>query len=215
MPNWCYNSLIVSGNKEELADFVSKTIIPVNTSSEEEYDETQRFTFSILHPIPLPLKGDYSPLPKLENETEDEFKARMNENKRLYGAKDWYDWSINNWGTKWDCSSTIVNELTENILKVNFNTAWSPPISWFEKVIPMYPQLEFTLIFDEEGDSFCGKLTGINGEIVEIEDDEPYYIDEDENEVIYDNGKHKWKYKDTDILIEDEDFYPISVNPFF
>lgn len=214
MPNWCYNSLCVSGNKEQLADFVSKTIIPINTSSEKEYDETQSFTFNILHPLPKPLEGMSSPLDKNEGETDEQYKERLAENVRLYGAEDWYNWRLDNWGTKWDCSSTSVNELNANNLNVRFETAWSPPINWFKKVIPMYPQLEFTLIFDEEGDSFCGKLTGINGEI-EIESQDPFYIDEDDREVIYDNSKHKWKYKDTSIVIEDEDFYPISVNPFF
>ena len=53
MPNWCYNSLCVSGNKEILADFVSKTLVPCNMSSEEEYDENvidiNKYNPRILH----------------------------------------------------------------------------------------------------------------------------------------------------------------------
>jgi hypothetical protein len=213
MPNWCYNSLCVSGNKEKLADFVSKTIIPQNMSSEEEYDEGHRFTFNILHPLPKALEGGFSPLPKLEGEDDEQYKERMAENVRLYGAEDWYRWHIDNWGTKWDCSSTCVNELNDTSLNVQFNTAWSPPVEWFEKVIPMYPELEFDLTFDEESQDFCGIITGREGKI-EIEVGKPYFIDEEDRIVVYDIDKHLWKYEDTGELITDEDFYPIDVNPY-
>jgi hypothetical protein len=214
MPNYCYNSLYVSGNKEILADFVSKTLVPQDMSSEDKYSEDHRFTFNILHPTPKALEADFAPLPKLENETDEEYKERLAENVRLYGAEDWYRWHIDNWGTKWDCSSSYVSKLDENNLDVKFHTAWSPPIEWFEKVIPMYPKLNFCLLFDEEAYQYCGRLTGINGEI-EIQTGDPYFTDEEDNRVIYDTSKEKWKYEDTGILIEDEDFTPIDINPFF
>jgi len=213
MPNWCYNSLCVSGNKEILADFVSKTLVPCNMSSEEEYDESHRFTFNILHPTPKALEGNTSPLRKLEGEDDTQFKERMAENVRLYGADDWYRWHLDNWGTKWDASSTSVEQLDETNFNVQFHTAWSPPIDWFEKIIPMYPQLEFDLIFDEESQDFCGRMTGIEGE-VDLQVGKPYFTDEEDNRVIYDMDEEKWKYEDSGQLIDDEDFYPIDVNPY-
>ena len=213
MPNWCYNSLCVSGNKEILADFVSKTLVPRNMSSEEEYDESHKFTFNILHPIPKALQGNFSPLPKLEGEDDTQYKERMAENVRLYGAEDWYDWHRYNWGTKWDASSTCVEQLDDQNFNVQFHTAWSPPIDWFEKVIPMYPQLEFDLIFDEESQDYCGRMTGNNGEI-DLQVGKPYFTDYEEKRVIYDMSKGKWKYEDSGQFIDDEDFYPIDVNPF-
>ena len=213
MPNWCYNSLCVSGNKEILANFVSKTLVPCNMSSEEEYDESHRFTFNILHPLPKALEGTTSPLRKLEGEDDEQFKERMAENVRLYGAEDWYRWQIDNWGTKWDAKDTIVEQLDETNFNVRFNTAWSPPIDWFEKVIPMYPQLEIDLIFDEESQDYCGRMTGKDGEI-DLQVGKPYFTDENDNRVIYDMDKGQWKYEDSGQLIDDEDFYPIDVNPF-
>ncbi len=213
MPNWCYNSLCVSGNKEILADFVSKTLVPHNMSSEDDYDETHRFTFNILHPLPKALEGDFSPLRKLEGEDDTQYKERMAENLRLYGAEDWYKWHIDNWGTKWDAKDTIVEQLDDQNFNVRFHTAWSPPIDWFEKIIPMYPQLEFDLIFDEESCDFCGRMTGIEGEI-DLEVGKPYFTDENDNRVIYDRDKGQWKYEDSGQLIDDEDFFPIDVNPY-
>ena len=213
MPNWCYNSLCVSGEKEILADFVSKTLVPRNMSSEEEYDESHKFTFNILHPLPKALEGGFSPLPKLEGEDDIQYKERMAENVRLYGAEDWYDWNRYNWGTKWDASSTCIEELDDNNFDLKFNTAWSPPIYWFEKVIPMYPQLEFDLIFDEESQDYCGRMTGREGEI-DLQVGKPFFTDHEEKRVIYDMSRGKWKYEDSGELIEDEDFYPYDVNPF-
>ena len=213
MPNWCYNSLCVSGEKEILADFVSKTIIPVDSENNFYEYERGRFTFNILHPLPKALEGTTSPLRKFEGEDDEQFKERMAENIRLYGAEDWYRWQIDNWGTKWDASSTCIEELDDNNFDLKFNTAWSPPIYWFEKVIPMYPQLEFDLIFDEESQDYCGRMTGREGEI-DLQVGKPYFTDHEEKRVIYDMSKGKWKYEDSGELIEDEDFYPYDVNPF-
>jgi len=210
MPNWTYNTLSVSGSKEILADFVSKTII---ASREEDYDDRGRFTFNILHPIPEALQGDFSPLPRLENETDEEFQARMKSNLLLYGATDWYDWNVANWGTKWNACHSQIEEVEDEYLNVRFDTAWSPPLDWFYKIIPMYPELEFDLIFDLEGDDHCGHLIGRNGEW-ELEWDYKYYVDEDEIRVEYNIEKHKWFYPHNMELIEDEDFYPIDINPF-
>jgi hypothetical protein len=210
MPNWTFNTLSVSGEKEILADFVSKTII---SSTDEDYDTNGKFTFSILHPLPDDLKGDSSPLPRIGNETDEQFKQRMDKNILMYGAKDWYDWHNNNWGTKWDACHSQIQEVEDEYLNVRFDTAWSPPFEWFEKVIPMYPQLDFDLLFDIEGDSDCGRLIGRNGEI-ELEMTKLDYTDDDGRKVDYDLKLHKWKYADNGEVIEDEDFYPMDINPY-
>ena len=41
------------------------------------------------------------------------------DNVKNYGFKDWYDWSINNWGTKWNAKMT---EIQGNV--IYFETAW-------------------------------------------------------------------------------------------
>lgn len=210
MPNWTHNTLQVSGNKEILADFISKTI---KIATPEDYDSKGRFTFNELHPIPKALQGNYSPLPKIGEETEEEYRARMDENKRLYGAEDWYNWCIHNWGTKWNACHSQIEEIEEEYLCVVFDTAWSPALDWFYKVIPMYPELDFDLIFDMEGDSHCGKLEGRNGEW-DLELGELYYTDEDGKRVKYNQNKNGWVYLDSGELVEDEDFFPIDINPF-
>jgi hypothetical protein len=214
MPNWCYNSLCVSGNEEKLADFVSKTIIPSDMSSETDYNEEHKFTFNILHPLPKALEGTTSPLRKLEGETEEQYKERMAENVRLYGAEDWYRWQLDNWGTKWDATHTQVEQLDSSCLFVRFDTAWSPPTEWYLKIFKMYPELTFEVVVGEESQAYCGKMVATGGEIVFDESGDYLYQDEAGNEVEYNKVQGRWQYVDTQELIMDQDFWPVDINPY-
>lgn len=44
------------------------------------------------------------------------------EEKKIYGKNNWYDWSIENWGTKWNAYSFSRDGNT-----IGFQTAWSAP----------------------------------------------------------------------------------------
>ena len=68
---------------------------------------------------------------------------------------DWYNWRINNWGTKWDVEATL-EDADEDRLEYYFSSAWSPPTLWLETVSSQYPALEFRLKYEEEGNGFLG-----------------------------------------------------------
>ena len=66
--------------------------------------------------------------------------------------EDWYEWRLQNWGTKWDVDGNVdVNKLDDDLYRLYFTTAWSPPIHWFETVIKNYPALKFELNAGEPG----------------------------------------------------------------
>lgn len=52
----------------------------------------------------------------------------------MYGATTWYQWSIKNWGTKWDMYDVTCNN---NVLQ--FDTAWSTPMHWLESFAKTLP----------------------------------------------------------------------------
>ena len=91
------------------------------------------------------------------NQCEFTFNALVKRPKSEEG--NWYDWNVNNWGTKWDASepSVYVNDVDYKV-DVTFDTAWSPPIEWLEKVAPQFPQLQFSLLYHEGGMGFAGEL---------------------------------------------------------
>lgn len=46
----------------------------------------------------------------------------------------WYEWNVENWGTKWDVNVNdgYVERLDDNTLQLSFETAWSPPIAFYD-----------------------------------------------------------------------------------
>jgi hypothetical protein len=53
------------------------------------------------------------------------------EERDVYGDMNWYDWSIKNWGTKWNSYDGGYDEGTHTIF---FDTAWSAPHPVIEKL---------------------------------------------------------------------------------
>ena len=145
MPNWCYNHLEVSGDEIQLREFVEKSLV-----KNEHKDDN--FSFNGTYPMPKDLnitKG---------TQTQDE-KEQAKLNIELYGYASWYDWSVENWGTKWDACESHIHHNDINYFSVSFDTAWSPPINWIDNIMQDFPDLCFTLEHEEPGMCFGGQLT--------------------------------------------------------
>jgi hypothetical protein len=69
----------------------------------------------------------------------------------------WYNYCWNTWGTKWDfgkeeyCDPAVIED---GKVVVSFNTAWSPPIQFYEKLT----ELDYNVrgSYFEPGMEFCG-----------------------------------------------------------
>lgn len=125
-----------------------------------------------------------------------EMSKKAIENLDKYGHMDWYDWSIENWGTKWDiydCGDWYFED--DNVVMINFYTAWSPPISGIGKLSEQYRDLKFRIEYADEGGDYVGYTSFENGveteqeeydwdseEGIEIRDRVGYYIEEDSTE---------------------------------
>lgn len=80
--------------------------------------------------------------------------------------ENWYDWQVANWGTKWDLSVHAEDIKPDKVI-VSSSTAWAPPVTWVQKVAPMYPHLEFTLLYEEGGMCFAGRYVQNGDDILE------------------------------------------------
>lgn len=72
--------------------------------------------------------------------------------------KDWYDWNISNWGTKWDFGAESEHDrvvVDDGKVIVGFNTAWSPPIDFYAHLRKLGYRVEAS--YFEPGMAFCGK----------------------------------------------------------
>jgi hypothetical protein len=72
-------------------------------------------------------------------------------------GQDWYHWNIREWGTKWEISQSTYTA-TPNKLMYSYTTAWSPPVEAINKLAEMFPDLNFTSRFLDEGDNFAGEI---------------------------------------------------------
>ena len=43
-----------------------------------------------------------------------------------------YNWSVQNWGTKWDISVIDSERCDDNTMWISFETAWAPPIALYD-----------------------------------------------------------------------------------
>ena len=75
--------------------------------------------------------------------------------------EDWYNWNIQNWGTKWDATSASF-EFSGKELSYNFNTAWSAPMNVILSLSKMYPSSTITHTYEEE-QGWGGKEVYRNG----------------------------------------------------
>jgi hypothetical protein len=90
--------------------------------------------------------------------------AREAANREKLGFADWYEWAVNNWGTKWDISSDDSEPTAQGrfAISLSYNTAWSPPIGFYEKMTEL--GFEVTAFYLEEGMGFVGKYTSEDGD---------------------------------------------------
>ena len=140
MPNWCYNRVEVYIEDEEEVKRWKETV----ESKESKFD------FNKIVPMPEELEGTVKGTNHVPSE----------ELKEKYGADNWYDWSINNWGVKWNVYPLSEDEIDDNgdYIQYTFDTAWGPPHEIFNAIRKKFPDLGISWFFDEPGMQFAGYL---------------------------------------------------------
>jgi hypothetical protein len=136
---------------------------------------------------------DYSVTPVAETfphitaqyaKTEEE-KAAALENVPKIREDAWWDWRVQNWGTKWDIghdSSRDPATLDSGGLSmwVWFDSAWSPPTDAYVKLIEL--GYEITAYYNESGCCFCGKFEDGQDQCysidIPLEDDAAEWLEE-------------------------------------
>ena len=130
MPNWVFNSIYIDGEKSgELLDILTAT---------HPLGEGREISFLNLIQPPEEHWSEY-----------DCGSVSFSEQKK--NPYNWYDWNIENWGTKWDaCDSEL--DKREGGFGWKFQTAWSPPDPVIKVIINLCVerQLSLSYFFEEE-----------------------------------------------------------------
>lgn len=150
MPNWVFNNLNVSGNKDKLEEFKNLMGKSLTIPYDDEPVTIEKPVFSFLNAFP----------PTAEE----------------YAGVGWYDWNIKTFGCKWDVYSKEISgsylEEVDGDLMYSFESPWSPPTLGIQKLAQMFPELEFNFEYEEEN--------GWGGEVVYRNGKQSYFNEWDE-----------------------------------
>lgn len=99
-------------------------------------------------------------------------------------SPNWYDWCVENWGTKWDveCHLEFVDN-GDGTAEIHgwFDSAWAPPITAMHELAEDWDSAYIELMYHEPGMSFvgCWDSEGADDHYdYESADDIPDYLDE-------------------------------------
>lgn len=162
------------------------------------------------------IQGDKQSISKLKEELfitkNDEIELTFNRivpmPKGYIESGEWYDWSWENWGTKWDAFETyVVDEGNKEEINVSFTTAWAPPLPFFYALANKYPDVTIECHFIETGCEICGSFFSDEMGVREQEEEMVYVNDNGDLLVMESNGDEPvYKYANTgEIYEQDED----------
>jgi hypothetical protein len=109
--------------------------------------------------------------PYLTEATDDfyrfDFQKIIPMDEKLLEGEEWYDWRVENWGTKWDGYD---GRISDDGSAFTFDTAWAPPLPIIKKLAEITGE-KFTLEYIELGMFFCGRYkAGQEGDYDEFYD---------------------------------------------
>lgn len=144
MPNWCYNTLTITGKPKALNKMLKQ--VKVDKNRVDDFNENQETIFSFNKVIPMP-----------ESEKDN-----------------WYEWRVQNWGTKWnaDVQYETTDQWENGEVFIEFNTAWAMPIPVLETLSKQHPTLTFFMRAYEESYAFWQIFTLKNGNYKEFSEGE-------------------------------------------
>ena len=140
MPNWCNNSVEIYHSDPAMIERVRKGF-------------NDGGLFSELIPCPQELTDTVSG--SMGEDKRAEHEAQQAANVEKYGYPNWYDFCVNEWGTKWDVGAD--GNPAQDIpggLMLGFDSAWSPPIGAYEKLTDM--GFRIRAMYYEPGMAFAG-----------------------------------------------------------
>jgi hypothetical protein len=140
MPNWCNNTVELSHENPEM---MARAVKSFNDGS------------FLNEFIPVPADLNITAGRESDENAQKALEEKEKTNLEKYGYANWYDYCVNEWGTKWDIEPYEPVTIQEDgRLTMSFDSAWSPPTQAYEKLL----DLGFSLraYYYESGMGFCG-----------------------------------------------------------
>lgn len=174
MPNWCSNTLEISHSDPTMIERVKKGFAEGKLLNE-------------FMPIPEDLQIVAGCVGAKDDPAQIALELKEQYNLERYGHKNWYDWCVSNWGTKWDVGGGdgSIDEVSPNKLTLSFDSAWAPPCDAYAVLVDRFgfsiramyyePGMAFAGIWEDGDDDFY-EYGGMNSE--QIAENLPTALDE-------------------------------------
>lgn len=163
MPNWCNNVVELAHEDPAMLERAKAAL--------NRGEFLQEFI-----PVPEDLQIVAGRVGDDSNPDQIALEAAEQRNIGLYGYKTWYDFCVNEWGTKWDVGGDgMTAEIENGRISTSFDSAWSPPIAAYEKLVDLgfsvrayYYEggMNFAGIWEDGDDDFY-ELAGSSAEVRE------------------------------------------------
>jgi len=127
----------------------------------ELYSEEEGLVKRVLEEI----KGDDEPdqyidfakiVPQPDNLFTDNLSTKNRDECVRKGIPNWYDWQVENWGTKWNAYAQSEPRLEYGTAVLQFDTAWAAPFPVIKALREKYPGLHVYGSWLEEGHQSAG-----------------------------------------------------------
>ena len=134
MPNWCNNTITIKGSTETIKQL---------------WEDAQAAEGLLEAMVPSP---------------KDMFRGNLGEKERQEciekGIPNWWDWSIANWGCKWDVSTEGLefHDNGDGTAEITgwFDSPWGPPIEAYNKFCEDMDGVYLEAFYEESGMCFVG-----------------------------------------------------------
>lgn len=145
--------------------------MPNNTDVRVYIDHTSKSRIDDMENI---FSNDY-PFNMIIPMPDDIFRGNLTmEQRTASNGRNWYDWSVANWGTKWDAYNVNVQRLSDTSLYVTMETAWSPPIPIFEKLVEL--GFDVSAYYLDEGHMYIGQFECGQDFYFDVNEETPYNL---------------------------------------
>lgn len=136
MPNHIYNRLTVFEGEYDLDGIKSfNDVIPMPQELKDTTHGGVSMQLEQCLGITKSIFGDRPTIKEVYSENDKEEVDNLINNYLKYGYTTWYEWSVENWGTKWDMYE---RECSNKVL--TFQTAWRTPVEWYKYFARTLPE---------------------------------------------------------------------------
>ena len=150
MPNYCNNVVEIRGPVKQVKALVD-----------------HRLDFMKIYPYPRDLDIVAGRSGADDSPEQIQLVAAEKSNLKKYGYKNWYDWCVSEWGTKWNAGGSDNADMQidwdedgdNSIALFQFDTAWAPALGVLQKLKDDHPELSIECRYHEPGVGFMGVWT--------------------------------------------------------